>query len=530
MSALSSLSPEKLYARLSAAFYSVVRDRRLWIILIAAVPASLLIYGTFSIYQASAADSVVEGLSYYSAADWASACGRFLTRYASSLTGNLVTPVLALMEGILFLCLSAYCIVRMWDIQKPVWIVLTCLLLLGNPSIVFLSFLPHIFAIYCLAILLAILYVFCITHFDRLLSVFIGAAFLTCSLGIYQSYIGVAAAGAVGSLLLALIDGRSFKYIRRLFMRFFLSGFSGGVLYLALMKIDLAVHQIDAADRVSNVSLSDVLFSLPQQIFLAYKTFFSYFLDSTLDRRLFYVCLFALFFLIFLLWTQSFLSKREYWRCLCFIILILLFPLTANVITIIITFQAPSILTFCSMNLIFPLAFAIIQRTKAGVWFSWTKLGCVVLSVVIFWTYVITSNATATAYNLCYRYCYFETSEMLSDVYDLPDYQDGDRIILAGFRNNYDDLRKALPKLFDYAVSMPGTPVFWEDMNGIMNSRKGYLLNYFGIDAGDVSYDEYTALVTSEEFESMPLWPSEGSVAKINGIVVVKISEDPPVP
>lgn len=295
------------------------------------------------------------------------------------------------------------------------------------------------------------------------------------------------------------------------------------------MKIDLAVHQIDAADRVSNVSLSDVLFSLPQQIFLAYKTFFSYFLDSTLDRRLFYVCLFALFFLIFLLWTQSFLSKREYWRCLCFIILILLFPLTANVITIIITFQAPSILTFCSMNLIFPLAFAIIQRTKAGGWFSWAKLGCAILSAGIFWTYVISANATAKVYDLCYRHCYFETSEMLSDIYDLPDFQKGDPIIFAGFID-YSDVRKNLPKLFDYSIELTENPVFWEDMNGIMNSRKGYLLNYFGIDAGDVSYDEYTALVTSEEFESMPLWPSEGSVAKINGIVVVKISEDPPVP
>lgn len=529
MSALSSLSPEKLYARLSAAFYSVVRDRRLWIILIAAVPASLLIYGTFSIYQASAADNVVEGLCYYTGVDWASACGRFLTRYASLLTGNLVTPVLALIEGILFLCFSTYCIVRMWDIKKPVWIVLTCLLLLANSSIIFLAFLPYLFAPFCLSITLAVLYAFCITYFDNFLSAILGAVFLACSLGIYQSYIGVAAACAVGSLILALIDGQSFKYIRRLFIRFFLSGFCGGLLYLILMKIDLAVHQIDAADRVSNVSLSDILLSLPEQVLVAYKTFFAYFWDFTLNRSFFYLILFVLLFLIFLFWTRSFLREKNYLRYFCCIVLIFIFPIAANIITLVITFQTPSILTFCSASLIFPLVFSIIQRTKAGAWFSWTKLGCVILSIIIFWTYVITSNATAVTYNLCYRHCYFETAEMLSDIYDLPDYQESDPIIFAGFID-YSDVRKNLPKLFDYSIELTENPVFWEDMNGIMNSRKGYLLNYFGIDAGDVSYDEYTALVTSEEFESMPLWPSEGSVAKINGIVVVKISEDPPVP
>lgn len=531
MSSLSAFSPEKLYARLSAAFYSVVRDRRLWIILITAVPASLLIYGTMVACEITNSDGLVEGLYYYHNADWASACGRFMTRYANALTGNVITPILAAVEGIFFLCLSTYFIVKMWDMQKTIWIVLTCFLLLGNPAIIALYSFPHVFALYCLSIFLSILYVFCILKEPNLFSVCVSSLLLACSLGLYQSYIGIAAACAVGCLILSLVDGRPFLYVRRLFVRLLIAGVAGSLLYLLLMKLDLTFRHIEAANRTANVSASELLHSLPQQILVAYKTFFSSYLDATLNRRWFYLFLFALFFLIILHWAISFIRKKEYRRLIYCALLTFIFPIATNLIVLIITLDSQSFLIRMrySTVLIFPLAFAVIQRTKARNWFSWTKLGCAILSFVIFWTYVISANATAKVYDLCYRHCYFETSEILSDIYDLPTYKKGDRIILAGFCN-YDDLRKELPSLFNYSIGVPENPVFWEDMNGIMSARKGYLLNYFGIDAGDVSYDEYTALVTSEEFESMPLWPSEGSVAKINGIVVVKISEDPPLP
>lgn len=531
MSSLSAFSPEKLDARLSAAFYSVVRDRRLWIILIAAVPASLLIYGTMVACGITNSDGLVEGLYYYHSADWASACGRFLTRYANALTGNVITPLLAAVEGVLFLCLSVYFIVRMWSIQKSVWILLTCFLLLGNPATIAQYSFEYLFAIYCMACLFAVLYSYCIFRSSSWLSVIPSALFLTCALGLYQSYISVAGACAVGCLILSLVDGRPFLYIRRLFVRFLVAGVAGSLLYLLLMKLDLTFRHIEAADRTTSVSVSNLLHSLPQQILVAYKTFFSSYFDATLNRRWFYLFLFALFFLIVLHWAISFIRKKEYRRLIYCALLTLIFPIATNLIVLIIPLDSQSFLIRMrySAVLIFPLAFAIIQRTKAGGWFPWAKLGCAILSAVIFWTYVISANATAKVYDLCYRHCYFETSEMLSDIYNLPDYQEGDPIIFAGFID-YSDVRKNLPKLFDYSIELTENPVFWEDMNGIMNSRKGYLLNYFGIDAGNVSYDEYTALVTSEEFESMPLWPSEGSVAKINGIVVVKISEDPPVP
>lgn len=529
MSSLSAFSPEKLDARLSAAFYSVVRDRRLWIILIAAVPASLLIYGTMVACEVTHSDGPIEGLYYYHNADWASACGRFLTRYANALTGNVITPILAAVEGILFLCLAVYFIARMWGLQKPIWIVLACFLLLGNPATIAQYPFEYLFAIYCMACLFAVLYSYCIFCGSSWLSVIPSALFLTCALGLYQSYISVAASCAVGCLILSLVDGRPFLYIRRLFVRFLTAGAGGSLLYLILMKLDLAIRHIDAADRTASVSVFDILISLPNQILNAYKTFFSSYFDSTLKRQWLYLLLFFLFFAVIIIWSFRLLQKRSYIRFFCCVLLLILFPVAVNLITLIITFQDTSVLMRYSAVLIFPLAFAIIQRTKAVGWFSWVKLGCAILSAVIFWTYVISANATAKVYDLCYRHCYFETSKMLSDIYDLPDYQDGDRIIFAGFCN-YDDLRNELPVLFRYSIGVPTNPVSPQDMNGIMNSRKGYLLNYFGIDAGNVSYDEYTALVTSEEFESMPLWPSEGSVAKINGIVVVKISEDPPVP
>lgn len=526
---ISTATPEKLYIWIAKVFHDVVRDRRLRVILLAAIPAYFLIYGALVAFGTTSADGLCEGLYFYHNAGWASACGRFFTNFANSLTGNVITPVLAAVEGILFLCFSAYLLVRLWNIRTPAWIALITLLMLGNPTTISLYWYPHVFAIYTLAVLLAIVYAYCMARFRTVASLILGILSLALSLGIYQSYIGVAAACAVGTLFLAVLDGRSFSTVRTLFVRFLVGGCGGGILYLILMKLDLAILHISAASRVTDVSFGAILTALPHQIGVAYSTFFSDCFDPRLGRQWLYSILFVLLLAVVIFCAVRLVQKKEYWRTVFCLVLLLLFPVAANVVALVITFQDVTELMRYAAILLFPLVFAVIQRTKAGVWFSWTKLGCFVLTAGIFWTYVISANATANVYNLCYRRNYFAISAMMSDVHDLPEYQNGDRVVLAGFLD-YDDLRKEFAETFEYAIGVPENPIFWKDMNGILNARRGFFINYLGVEAGVISYDEYGAAISSEEFSAMPIWPAQGSVAKINDIVVVKLSEEPPIP
>lgn len=64
---------------------------------------------------------------------------------------------------------------------------------------------------------------------------------------------------------------------------------------------------------------------------------------------------------------------------------------------------------------------------------------------------------------------------------------------------------------------------------GLQYCRRNYLLNYFGVDGGHIYGHLYNDAVASEEFKAMPLWPAEGSVKRVNGLVIVKFSENPPI-
>ena len=54
------------------------------------------------------------------------------------------------------------------------------------------------------------------------------------------------------------------------------------------------------------------------------------------------------------------------------------------------------------------------------------------------------------------------------------------------------------------------------------------ICSILGVDAGWVSDGEYLAAVQSEEYAKMPCWPEDGSIQMINGSVVVKLWEGPP--
>ena len=72
-------------------------------------------------------------------------------------------------------------------------------------------------------------------------------------------------------------------------------------------------------------------------------------------------------------------------------------------------------------------------------------------------------------------------------------------------------------------------PVFWDGMMGLQVCRRNYLTEYFGIDGGYIYGGQYNDAVHSAEFAAMPVWPEEGSVQRINGMIVVKLFDDPPI-
>ena len=107
----------------------------------------------------------------------------------------------------------------------------------------------------------------------------------------------------------------------------------------------------------------------------------------------------------------------------------------------------------------------------------------------------------------------------------LPDYEDGETVMLAGFIR--DDTLRRTNGVYKYAYSMYDNLIFWEEYMGITSGRRSFVLDTLGIDPGEVDMAQYCEIIESDEFAAMPLYPSSGSVARIDGVIVAKLSADP---
>ena len=156
------------------------------------------------------------------------------------------------------------------------------------------------------------------------------------------------------------------------------------------------------------------------------------------------------------------------------------------------------------------------------------KCGGMLVVFVLAWTYILGANATYKCYELSYEHINSQMQIAVSRVYDLDDYvKDETPILIAGFpsdqvlRNNLD--------IYQYA-NIGQSIAFWHDMHGATQNRYLYFMDYFGIDAQRFSDDEYAAIINTEEFSKMPVWPDKGSVEMIDGFAVIKFTEEPPMP
>jgi hypothetical protein len=63
--------------------------------------------------------------------------------------------------------------------------------------------------------------------------------------------------------------------------------------------------------------------------------------------------------------------------------------------------------------------------------------------------------------------------------------------------------------------------------NGLITSgvRDNFIKTFIGYEVADISWDEKNEIMVSDEFKSMPIYPENGCVQKINDVWVVKMCE-----
>lgn len=213
---------------------------------------------------------------------------------------------------------------------------------------------------------------------------------------------------------------------------------------------------------------------------------------------------------------------------------VVLIPFAANVILVIVPgygYPTPLMLGgFMASFLLLPLLVQLLLdspdrgnvrlRTPAKA----MSVGCCCLIAVGAWSYALQSNADAEVMQACQNQTASLATRIAGVLDANPDVQAGAKVLIAGkpeagnFPNTSDS--------YAHASSYAKWGMVWDNhyqnnmrsWDVIMKQLAGQSFNY-------CSFDECSKVIRSSEFANMSLYPANDSVATIDGVVVVKISD-----
>lgn len=152
------------------------------------------------------------------------------------------------------------------------------------------------------------------------------------------------------------------------------------------------------------------------------------------------------------------------------------------------------------------------------------SIGCCCLIAVGAWSYALQSNADAEVMQACQNQTASLATRIAGALDANPDVQAGAKVLIAGKpeAGNYPNTSYS----YAHASSYAKWGMVWD--NHYQNNMRSWdviMKQFAGQSFNYCSFDECAKVIRSSEFASMPLYPANDSVATIDGVVVVKISD-----
>lgn len=213
---------------------------------------------------------------------------------------------------------------------------------------------------------------------------------------------------------------------------------------------------------------------------------------------------------------------------------VVLIPFAANVILVIVPsygYPTPLMLGgFVASFLLLPLLVQLLLdspdrgNARPRVPAKAMSVGCCCLIAVGAWSYALQSNADAEVMQACQNQTASLATRIAGVLDANPDVQAGAKVLIAGkpeagnFPNTSDS--------YVHASSYAKWGMVWD--NHYQNNMRSWdviMKQFAGQSFNYCSFDECAKVICSSEFANMSLYPANDSVATIDGVVVVKISD-----
>ena len=507
---------------------------------LSAVLVGIITHITFITEMIMSPDGLWNSLCFSVPSDWELSLGRWGLFIADKIVNNLAIPNVTAVVGILFIAISAVLIVDLLNLKNKFTIFLVSAAMVVSPAFTGTLMYTYTSVAYCLAMLLSVITVRLIfSSKNRILNFIFAIVVFTFSLGIYQSYIGV----TVGLTAIKLIGDLFEKEIK--IRWFFVHGIAmcliviiGGLLYSNITEIILDKMNVQMADYkgLENISVSNTLKSLKTSIPNTYRDLRDfYFTDEIINnenysRQEFYKIMFISVIILELILIIISETWKNPLKVICIILMNLILPIAINCILLLTLDAKTYILTAAQMILVIPFASMIYEKSgnKFTFIFKWTALLSMFLIV---FTYYLADNASYIAVKLNYNQTYATAIKIMDRIEQTEGYNKEYPIMIAGIVCDNDIRYYKTTNIFDYTLGdIFKQPVLHGTYSGMEGTWTKFLGNYLGERVQFCNINSYKDVLGSSEFKEMGIFPDPDSVKMIYNVMVVKLSENPPMP
>lgn len=522
---------ETTLRRAAHRLYEVCRADR-WPFVAAMLTAAAVHYPVYA-YMLRNMDSLHVG-SLYVADEWTfnpyweTEQGRWGLRLMDWLRGGINLPPLAALLMLLFYVLAGLLLVRLFALRSRAARFLLPMLVACAPYVAEVETFHYCSAAYGLSFFLAVAAVYAAVYAPPRWGWAAGAVCLMFSLSMYQASLGVAAALCLMMLLLGVLRApRAMKDLVHSLVRMVVMGLAGCAAYYAVLKVFLKLYDTSLFGSFAN-GPKEILKGVPQGLVNAYRDFAVYFAQNYTiaqnyyGQRLAYLALAAVLLVVLVRWLVVIHDRRA---TVLTILLLALLPAAVNVTDILNASTHIELRMAGALVLVVPFVMALLEhapRSTEG-HLHWPLVLGTLCGLVLLRGYIVQIGNDSMVMlaqknkivNLANRICL--------QLEQNADYQAGAQVCILGEpqKGMYDDLSPLNDKASDLAQFglLSFDPTF--------NSRGWHSLYWeeLGINLNWCSDEETRALCASDAFQSMPVYPEEGCIQTIDGVVVVKVAE-----
>lgn len=465
---------------------------------------------------------------------WADQLGRWMLPGLDDVQSGMVSPFLNTLLSLFIYGIANMFLCHLFRLEnKFIQIILAALIVVSPNTAISLNN-YYMSEAYPLAYLFAILSVLCVheqvfkeKHCTLVCSIFC----LFISLGMYQSYLGVAFALMI---MVAITDTLQHRIHRKQLIQYIITAIVGPIIYFLTTKLVLyfSNSQMASLHGASGIGFGSIITNLPNSIAQCYRDFLAYFFQQTdLSQNAFkiipinYLCFAAIIivFLYFLLTDKTMKAGVKVLLCLGLAVL----PVFANAVDLITSDSSMYLTSIGGMLVLIPVGLSLLMKQVHLIPHGFfIKAAAVVLSVLVCYSCTLQDNADSSVMLHNLNQATELGNRIWSKIEDqYPEDIGNETICIIGIPSRNEELSPSA-QFYNNANWYARIGMFWDDWNGSSQSWKALFRNQLGLRVNYCTQDQFVDIVQSTEYQQMAVWPNSGCIEKINDVIVVKLVTD----